>query len=129
MSIDQSQVTAAVAAVVDPELRRPLGELGMVGSVQVKRKRVAVELALPVAHYPQVEELADRIRHAVGRLPGVDEVAVASDVMEEEPRARLRMLLRGEPVDGGTQHAADDHDHAHGGQLGHEEGRPGPHGP
>jgi ATP-binding protein involved in chromosome partitioning len=35
------------------------------------------------------------------------------------------MLLRGEPVDGGTQHAADDgHDHAHGGQLGHEEGRP-----
>jgi ATP-binding protein involved in chromosome partitioning len=49
--------------------------------------------------------------------------------MEEEPRARLRMLLRGEAVDGGTQHAADDghghgHDHGGPGQLGHEEGRP-----
>jgi len=124
MSIDESQVTAAVAAVTDPELRRPLGELGMVGPVQVKRKRVAVELALPVAHYPQVDELVRRVRQAVGPLPGVDEVAVEQVVMDEEPRARLRMLLRGEPVDGGTQHAPDDHGHAHGGQLGHEEGRP-----
>jgi ATP-binding protein involved in chromosome partitioning len=45
--------------------------------------------------------------------------------MEEEPRARLRMLLRGEAVDGGTQHAPDDgHGHGHGAALGHEEGRP-----
>jgi len=124
MSIDESQVTAAVATVEDPELRRPLGELGMVGAVQVKRKRVTVEIALPVAHYPQVEELADRVRHAVGALSGVDEVSVDPVVMEEGPRARLRMLLRGEPVDGGTQHAPDEHGHAHGGQLGHEEGRP-----
>jgi len=54
----------------------------------------------------------------------VDEVVVSTEVMEEVPRARLRMLLRGEPVDGGTP---DDHGHeghANGGQLGHEEGRP-----
>ena len=70
MSIDESQVTAAVAGVIDPELRRPLGELGMVGPVQVKRKRVAVELALPVAHYPQVDELIGRVRRAVGGSPG-----------------------------------------------------------
>ena len=126
MSIDESQVTAALAAVTDPELRRPLGELGMVGRVQVKRKRVAVEVALPVAHYPQVDELVDRVRRAVAAVGGVDEVAVEPVVMEEEPRARLRMLFRGEPVEGGTQHAQDDHDHGHphGDQLGHEDGRP-----
>ena len=128
MSIDESQVTAAVAAVADPELRRPLGELGMVGSVQTRRKRAAVEVALPVAHYPQVEELEERIRLAVGSVPGVDEVSVTTVVMDEGPRARLRMLLRGEAVEGGTQHAADDgHDHGHehgGSPLGHEEGRP-----
>jgi ATP-binding protein involved in chromosome partitioning len=63
----------------------------------------------------------------VTAVPGVDEVTVDTTVMEEEPRARLRMLLRGEAVDGGTQHAADDghgHDHGGPGQLGHEEGRP-----
>ena len=43
--------------------------------------------------------------------------------MDEEPRARLRMLLRGEPVEGGAPEGHD-HGHGHGGQLGHEEGRP-----
>jgi ATP-binding protein involved in chromosome partitioning len=123
MPIDESQVTAAVAAVVDPELRRPLGELGMVGPVLVKRKRVAVGLLLPVAHYPQVDELEARVRAAVGTLAGVDEVVVDHGVMDEEPRARLRMLLRGEPVEGGAPEG-NDHGHDHGGQLGHEEGRP-----
>ena len=124
MSIDESQVTAAVASVTDPELRLPLGELGMVGAVRAKRKVVTVEIALPVAHYPQVDELAARVRQAVGAVRGVDQVTVDHTVMDEEPRARLRMLLRGEAVDGGTQHAPDDdHGHAHG-SLGHEEGRP-----
>src|SRR6202030_642959 len=86
-----------------------------------------------VAHYPQVEELEARVRRAVGALAGVDEVTVGTAAMDEEPRARLRMLLRGEPVDGGTQHAPDDgHDHAGhghdeapgGARLGHEEARP-----
>ncbi len=129
MSIDESQVRAALAAVIDPELRRPLDELRMVGPVRVKRKRVGIDIALPVARYPQVDELFGRVRAAVGVLDGVDEVEVEPTVMGEEDRARLRMLLRGEPVDGG---APDDdagaghagHGHAHGAQLGHEEGRP-----
>jgi len=127
MSIDESQVSATVAHVVDPELRRPLGELGMVGRIQTKRKKAMVQLALPVAHYPQVEELESRVRAAVAGLGGVDEVLVDSVVMDEETRARLRMLLRGDAVDGGVMHAADDghgHDHGGGGALGHEEGRP-----
>ncbi len=124
MSIDQPQVNAAVAAVSDPELRRPIGELGMVGGVQVKRRKVTVELALPVAHYPQVDELIARIRRAVGPLAGVDEVIVETAVMGDEPRARLRMLLRGDAVDGGTMHAADESGHGHAAPLGHETGRP-----
>ncbi|HEX3460664.1 MAG TPA: Mrp/NBP35 family ATP-binding protein [Acidimicrobiales bacterium] len=125
MSTDESQVRAVVAAVTDPELRRPLGELGMVGAVRVKRKRVAVDIALPVEHYPQVDELVARVRRAAGVLPGIDEVAVEQTVMGEEDRARLRMLLRGEPVDGETDEAGHDHaGHDHGAPLGHEEGRP-----
>ena len=125
MSIDESQVAAAVAHVADPELRRPLGELGMVGRVQAKRKKATIELTLPVAHYPQVDELEARVRAAVSALGGVDEVIIETTVMDEESRARLRMLLRGDAVDGGVMHAADDeHGHEHGGALGHEEGRP-----
>jgi ATP-binding protein involved in chromosome partitioning len=125
MSIDESQVTAAVAAVIDPELRLSLGELGMVGPVQVKKKKAVIDIRLPVADYPQVDELESRIRAAVEQVRGVREVTVDRGVMEEEPRARLRMLLRGEPVDnGGDSHDEHDHGHSHGGQLGHEDGRP-----
>jgi ATP-binding protein involved in chromosome partitioning len=127
MSVDESQVAAAVAHVVDPELRRPLGELGMVGAVRTRRKRATVELALPVADYPQVDELESLVRAAVAALGGIDEVIVDTVVMDEQTRARLRMLLRGDAVDGGVMHAADEghgHDHDHGGALGHEEGRP-----
>jgi ATP-binding protein involved in chromosome partitioning len=127
MSIDESQLAAAVAHVDDPELRRPLGELGMVSGVRSKRKKATVELLLPVATYPQVDELVDRVRRAAARVSGVDEVLVETTVMDEETRAYLRMLLRGDAVDGGTMHAADDghgHDHGEGGALGHEEGRP-----
>lgn len=133
MSIDESQVAAAVAHVDDPELRRPLGELGMVGAVRTRRKRATVELALPVATYPQVDELTGRVRAAVARVDGVDEVEVDTVVMDEEARAYLRMLLRGDAVPMGTMHEADGHDHGHdhgagGGHdhaaLGHEEGRP-----
>ena len=50
-------------------------------------------------------------------------MTVGQALMDEEPRARLRMLLRGEPVEGGAPEVHD-HGHAHDGQLGHEEGRP-----
>jgi len=131
MSIDETQVAAAVSAVLDPELRRPLGELGMVGPITTRRKSVAVEVALPVAHYPQADELIARIHAAVSPLSGVNDVTVTTVVMAEEPRAYLRMLLRGDAVPMGTMHAQDDgHGHGHGGHdhdagaLGHEEGRP-----
>jgi len=127
LSIDERQVRAAAEAVVEPELRRPLGELGMVGPIAVKRKKVTIDIFLAVAHWPQIDELVARVRRAVGVLDGVDEVIIETVLMDEEPRARLRMLLRGEAVDGGVMHAADDgHGHSHGGSgaLGHEEGRP-----
>ncbi len=120
MAIDETQVRAALDGVVDPVLVRPLGELRMVGRLQVKRHRVGVELTLPIAEYPQAEELTRRVQRAVGPLPGVDEVTVDRSVMDEERRAHLRTLLRGEPVSG----ADHGHSHGEGDTLGHEEGRP-----
>jgi ATP-binding protein involved in chromosome partitioning len=98
--------------------------------VSVKRKRVTVDLAVPVGQYPQVDDLVTRVRAAVGSLKGVDEVGGEVAVMTEEERRRVRLLLRGEPLDGGVSAYADEnghdhgHDHGQGGQLGHEEGRP-----
>ncbi len=122
MSIDDAQVRTAAEAVVDPELARPLGELGMVRSVTIRRRRAAVEVALPVAGYPQADELTRRVEAAVAAVEDVADVVVDTVVMDDEERARLRLLLRGEPVDG---HGGHEHGgHEHGTPLGHEEGRP-----
>jgi ATP-binding protein involved in chromosome partitioning len=127
MSVDESEVRAAAAAVVDPTLRLTLGELGMIGPVHARRRRVSVEVDLPVAVYPGVDELTERVRAAVSAVGGAEEVTVTTEAMDEEVKARLRALLRGGPVDGGHSRDADDaaagHAHAHG-SLGHEEGRP-----
>ena len=87
-------------------------------------------MALPVAQYPQVDELVARVRAAVARRRrGGRGRRWSTVVMDEEPRARLRMLLRGDAVDG--RHACTPPTTATatttataGGALGHEEGRP-----
>jgi ATP-binding protein involved in chromosome partitioning len=120
MSVDESEVRAAAEAVVDPILRLTLGQLGMVGPVHARRRRVSVEVDVPVADYPGVDELTERVRAAVSAVDGVEEVTVTTAAMGEEVKAHLRALLRGGPVDGGHSDHAD-HSHA---ALGHEEGRP-----
>ncbi len=125
MPVDDAQVHAAIAEVVDPELRLPLGRLGMVRSVGVRRGHVEVQLALPVAGYPGADELAGAVRAAAAAVPGVRDVAVSASAMSDEERVPLRQLLRGEPV--GDEGHGHDHGHGHGhggGTLGHEEGRP-----
>jgi ATP-binding protein involved in chromosome partitioning len=120
MSVDESEVRTAAEEVVDPTLRLTLGQLGMVGPVHARRRRVSVEVDVPVADYPGVDELTERVRAAVSAVDGADEVTVTTAAMDEEVKAHLRALLRGGPVDGGHSDHAD-HSNA---ALGHEEGRP-----
>ena len=52
MAADQSQLEAAIGAVRDPEIGLTLGDLGLVRSVRPRRRRVHIEVALPVAAWP-----------------------------------------------------------------------------
>ena len=123
MPADEAQVHDAISEVVDPELRLPIGRLGMVRSVGARRGKVEVQLALPVADYPGADQLAAAVRDAAAAVPGVRDVAVSATPMTDEERVPLRQLLRGEPV-GDQGHGHDHGGHDHGGTLGHEEGRP-----
>ena len=94
MAADQSPLEAALHAVRDPELGLTLGELGLVRSVRPRRRRVQIEVALPVAAWPSTEELADEIHGAALSVPGVEEVDLEFVVMTDAERARLRQRLR-----------------------------------
>ncbi|SCF38115.1 ATP-binding protein involved in chromosome partitioning [Micromonospora viridifaciens] len=96
-------VLAALATVNDPEIRRPITELGMVRSAEVGDDGVVrVELLLTVAGCPLKDKLRTDITAAVGAVPGVTGVEIEFGVMSPEQRQELQAKLRGgataEPV-------------------------------
>ncbi len=89
-------LNAALAGVQDPEIRRPITELGMVKSVDVDVAGAArVAIYLTVAGCPMKATLTSDIQAKVGAVDGVTSVDVELDVMSEEQRAGLREQLRG----------------------------------
>ena len=98
----QAAVRAALGKVVDPELRRPITEVGMVKAVTIDADAgVHVEVYLTTAACPKKTEIIDKVTAAVTDVPGTGAVKVTLDVMNDEQRAELRKLLRGdsrEPV-------------------------------
>jgi ATP-binding protein involved in chromosome partitioning len=90
------QVTAALAGVQDPEIRRPITDLGMVKSVAVGPDgKVRVEVYLTVAACPLRDTITKDVTAAVSAVPGVSGVAVHLDVMSDEQRRELQGKLRG----------------------------------
>nr|WP_245528174.1 Mrp/NBP35 family ATP-binding protein [Cellulomonas gilvus] len=88
-------VLTALATVQDPEIHRPITELGMVRSVEVDGTRVVVGLDLTTPGCPLKDTLTRDVTAAVTQVDGVTDVAVALGVMSAEQRADLRRLLRG----------------------------------
>ena len=89
-------VNAALATVQDPEINRPLTELGMVKDVQIGADgAVRVDVYLTVAGGPMRETITNRVTTAVSAVPGVTSVRVELDVMSDEQRSELRKTVRG----------------------------------
>jgi ATP-binding protein involved in chromosome partitioning len=94
--VTEEQIRSALARVQDPEIRRPITEIGMVKSVAVDAAgTVNVAIYLTVAGCPLKDKLRSDITAEVGALDGVSAVAVEMDVMSQEQRQELQALLRG----------------------------------
>jgi ATP-binding protein involved in chromosome partitioning len=90
------QVTQALAKVNDPEIRRPITELGMVKNVTVAADgAVRVDIWLTVSGCPLRETITREVTAAVAGLPGVSRVQVELDVMSDQQRSDLQSKLRG----------------------------------
>jgi len=93
----EQAVRAALAKVIDPELRRPITELNMVKSVAVAADGAThVEIYLTTSACPKKTEITERVTAAVADVPGTGAVSVHLDVMSDEQRTELRKQLRGD---------------------------------
>ncbi|WP_027019463.1 Mrp/NBP35 family ATP-binding protein [Corynebacterium sputi] len=101
-TITEAQVRSALDTVEDPEVRRPITEVGMVKSISIAENNdVAVEVYLTIAACPMRETITGNTAKAVRGIDGVGEVSVTTDVMNDEQRRDFRNAVRGssaEPV-------------------------------
>jgi ATP-binding protein involved in chromosome partitioning len=89
------QVTAALATVNDPEIKRPITELGMVDSVEVSDSGVvSVRVLLTVAGCPLKDTINRDVTGAVSKVEGVSDVELTLGVMTAEQRGTLQEVLR-----------------------------------
>ncbi|MGA2013907.1 MAG: Mrp/NBP35 family ATP-binding protein [Solirubrobacteraceae bacterium] len=93
----QDQVTDALRAVIDPELRRDIVELEMVRSIDLHPNGVVdVKVSLTTPGCPIRSHFQTGVAQAVGGLEGVSAVNVSFDVLSDGEKASLgRKLGRG----------------------------------
>ncbi|HHT12441.1 MAG TPA: Mrp/NBP35 family ATP-binding protein [Propionibacterium sp.] len=89
-------VRAALHTVEDPEIRRPITDLGMVDDIQADDDgNVFVRVLLTVSGCPMRSEIIGRVKTAVEAVEGVSNVDVELGVMNDEQRDAMRTMLRG----------------------------------
>lgn len=90
----EAQVMEALAGVYDPEIGKPITELGMVQEVVIQDRTVGVRVKLTIPGCPLKDRITSDVTAAVSALDGVDDVQVAFGSMTDEERQQLSANLR-----------------------------------
>src|SRR3954454_8432624 len=89
------QIQAALARANDPEIKRPITDLGMVENIDVDDTgKVAVKVLLTVAGCPMKDTITREVTAEVSKVSGVTAVEVQLGVMTAEQRSALQDTLR-----------------------------------
>ncbi|MGA8848144.1 MAG: Mrp/NBP35 family ATP-binding protein [Nocardioides sp.] len=90
------QLLAALATVNDPEIKRPITELGMVESAEIDDQGIVhVTVLLTVAGCPLKDTITRDVTAALEAVDGVSGVDLTLGVMSAEQRSGLGEQLRG----------------------------------
>ena len=91
----QDALLAALSTVNDPEIRKPITDLGMVHAVAVSPEGdVTVRVALTTAACPLRGQIGNDVSSKVAGLPGVRAVNVEYDEMTQEERSNVMQRAR-----------------------------------
>jgi ATP-binding protein involved in chromosome partitioning len=94
--VDLDRVRAAVGTVVEPEVGRPLAELGLLGDVSAGiGGRVRVPVGLVTRDHPSADLLRSAVSAAASSVDGVRRVEVEFNGLGERARVELVEKLRG----------------------------------
>ncbi|MCT1438600.1 Mrp/NBP35 family ATP-binding protein [Brachybacterium paraconglomeratum] len=89
------RIHEALSGVIDPEIHRPITELGMVGSVDVDAEGIArVHVLVTIEGCPMRDRIERETAEATATVPGLSRVEVTTSAMTEEQRRELTSRLR-----------------------------------
>lgn len=91
----KDRVHKALSTVIDPELRKPITELDMVGSIEGNEDIFSVEIKLTVSHCPQATQIEAMVKDALTQEFASAEITVVMSVMSADELEILKTKLRG----------------------------------
>jgi ATP-binding protein involved in chromosome partitioning len=84
-----------LATVSDPELRRPLPDLGMIESVAYSNGKAEVTILLTISGCPMRDRLKNDVESALDRIEEISDVQLTFGVMNDEQRNNVKKILHG----------------------------------
>ncbi len=84
----------ALSRVIDPELRQPITELGMVGSLQADGNSIRAQIKLTIVGCPAAQSIERDVRKALEEV--YESVEIDMTTMTGEERDALKLKLRGD---------------------------------
>jgi len=88
-------INTALGTVIDPELHKPLPELGMVESVNFTDGVAKIGILLTIIGCPMKDRLHSDITKSLANISEVKTVEINFGVMNEEQRNNVKKLIRG----------------------------------
>lgn len=89
------RIHEALSGVMDPEIHRPITELGMVDQVTIDADDVArVQVLVTIEGCPMRDRIEREAAEATATVAGLSRVEVSTSAMSEEQRSELIMRLR-----------------------------------
>jgi ATP-binding protein involved in chromosome partitioning len=95
MEPTRDAILAALAGVIDPELRRPVTELDMVRDIEVNDGIVSLTIVLTIVGCPLRDSFEKQVEQVFEDVPGVRGFVLSFGVMTPEERSALTTKLRG----------------------------------
>ena len=89
------RVLTALRRVIDPEIRKPIVDLDMIGGVTVAGDTASVALKLTIVGCPAADTIERDVREAAASVPGISHVDVDVSIMTRAERDALTDKLRG----------------------------------
>ena len=102
----KEDVRQALRNVLDPEIGRPIEDIGMLRDIEVENGFVKVHVLITIEGCPLKDRIDRDVKQAVMPLPGVERVETSLTPMSEQQRAELVAKLRGKSGAGAAAPAA-----------------------